>query len=88
MTTAAGFEDAWLAAGGDPTGGWTSGQTDSLLDPKQPTHRIDYVLFGPDGIAAVSAEVIGDEEADRSSPTGFWPADHAGVVAVLKVAKP
>ncbi|MEV6105058.1 endonuclease/exonuclease/phosphatase family protein [Streptomyces sp. NPDC051940] len=85
---AAGLADAWLGSGGDPDGGWTSGQTDSLLDPSRITHRIDYVLADPDGIGFVSAEVIGEEESDRSSPTGFWPSDHAGVVAVLRLAKP
>jgi hypothetical protein len=26
--------------------------------------------------------VIGEEDADRT-PSGFWPSDHAGVVATL-----
>jgi hypothetical protein len=45
------------------------------------------VLYEPRRIHAVAAEVIGDEESDRSSPTGFWPADHAGVVATLRLGK-
>ncbi|MFC7217575.1 endonuclease/exonuclease/phosphatase family protein [Streptomyces polyrhachis] len=88
IVAAAGFADSWLASGGEVDGGWTSGQTDSLLDPGRITHRIDYVLAQPRGIGFVSAEVIGEEEADRSSPTGFWPSDHAGVVAVLRLARP
>ncbi|MQY14786.1 hypothetical protein SRB5_49620 [Streptomyces sp. RB5] len=78
---ASGLSDAWLETGGDPNGGWTSGQTDTLLDPNRIDHRIDYVLGR--GVDYVSVEVIGDEEADRSQPTGFWPADHAGVSAVV-----
>lgn len=80
----AGYTDAWTAAGGDPDGGWTAGQSGSLLAGNELSHRIDHVLYRPDGVRAVTAEVVGDREADRSAPTGFWPSDHAGVLAGLR----
>ncbi|WP_326799725.1 endonuclease/exonuclease/phosphatase family protein [Streptomyces sp. NBC_01808] len=81
----AGYADAWTSAGGDPEGGWTAGQSGSLLAGDELSHRIDHVLFEPDGVRAVAADVVGDREADRSAPTGFWPSDHAGVVAELRL---
>ncbi|AUH44675.1 hypothetical protein CXR04_02715 [Streptomyces sp. CMB-StM0423] len=81
----AGYADVWTAAGGDPEGGWTAGQSGSLLAGDELSHRIDHVLYEPDGVRAVAAEVVGDREADRSAPTGFWPSDHAGVVAELRL---
>ncbi|MFF0729154.1 endonuclease/exonuclease/phosphatase family protein [Streptomyces sp. NPDC004134] len=81
----AGYADAWTAAGGGPEGGWTAGQSGSLLAGNELSHRIDHVLYAPDGVRAVAAEVVGDREADRSAPTGFWPSDHAGVVAELRL---
>ncbi|MEO3766006.1 endonuclease/exonuclease/phosphatase family protein [Streptomyces sp. B5E4] len=81
----AGYADAWPAAGGGPEGGWTAGQSGSLLEEDELSHRIDHVLYRPDGVRAVTAEVIGDREADRSTPTGYWPSDHAGVVAELRL---
>lgn len=82
----AGYADAWTAAGGDPDGGWTAGQSGSLLEDDALSHRIDHVLYRPDGVRAVAAEVVGDREADRSAPTGLWPSDHAGVVTELRLS--
>jgi endonuclease/exonuclease/phosphatase family metal-dependent hydrolase len=81
----AGYADAWTAAGGDPDGGWTAGQRGSLRDANELSHRIDHVLYGPGGPRALAAEVVGDADADRSKPTGYWPSDHAGVVTELRL---
>lgn len=86
ILTGAGFADAWLATGGDPATGFTAGQSAALLDENRLRSRIDYVLTGA-GVRAVSTEIVGDEEADRSVPTGFWPSDHAGVVAKLRFGR-
>lgn len=86
IVTGAGFSDAWLATGGDPATGFTAGQTATLLDENRLRSRIDYVMTG-DGVRAVTTEVIGDEEADRTEPTGFWPSDHAGVVAKVRFTR-
>ena len=88
LTGALHLEDAWVRVHG-PDGGFTSGQTDDLnLPESRLTHRIDYVLYQPAGIEAVAAEVIGEEQADRTpplpgAPYGLWPSDHAGVAATL-----
>jgi endonuclease/exonuclease/phosphatase family metal-dependent hydrolase len=92
LTTALGLEDAWVAVHG-PAGGFTSGQTDDLdLPESRLTHRIDYVLYQPVGLRAVRAEVLGEEQRDRTrplpgAPYGLWPSDHAGVVATLAVRR-
>jgi endonuclease/exonuclease/phosphatase family metal-dependent hydrolase len=82
--TAAGYVDAWVVVHG-PAGGFTAGQTE-LLDnvPSKLDHRIDYVLYQPQDVEAVTAEVIGEELDDRTAG-GLWPSDHAGVVATLVI---
>jgi endonuclease/exonuclease/phosphatase family metal-dependent hydrolase len=92
-----GLADAWAVAEG-PAGGFTSGQTDPLTNvPSTIDHRIDYVLYDPDGspgMRAIDAEVIGEELADRATSTvtgtarQLWPSDHAGVVATIGVGRP
>ena len=83
---AIGLRDVWTATRG-PDGGFTSGQTDDLdLPESRLDHRIDYVLFR--GLRAVGAEVVGEEQRDRTPPApgapyGLWPSDHAGVVATF-----
>ncbi len=83
---------------GSRRGGFTSGQTDPLTNvPSQIDHRIDYVLYDPDGspaLRATDAEVLGEELDDRATSTLtsparlLWPSDHAGVVATLHVGRP
>lgn len=80
-----GMADAWSQGTGSR---FTAGQDDLLRnDPSTLSRRIDYVLFEsnrkPD-FAAKKAFVIGESTADRTS-TGMWPADHAGVVARLRL---
>ena len=92
-----GLADAWSVAEG-AAGGFTSGQTDPLTNvPSQIDHRIDYVLYDPDGspeLRALDAEVLGEELDDRATstvtgtPRLLWPSDHAGVVATLGVGRP
>lgn len=78
---AGGFDDSWTSTNrGDP--GFTCCQaedlrnTTSLLD-----HRIDLVLF--ESGSAVRAKRHG-ADADARTPSGFWPSDHAAVVATLQ----
>jgi endonuclease/exonuclease/phosphatase family metal-dependent hydrolase len=86
----AGLAEVWpLAHRRDPCGGVTSGQAADLLNPEsQLRNRIDTVFVDPTVLTALQAEVIGDEQADRSSPTGFWPSDHSGSVATLRTVRP
>lgn len=83
LTGALGLTDAWATGRG---AGLTAGQ-DDLRGPVAFDRRIDYVLYESDrrpDLAAVSAEVIGEEEDDRTS-SGLWPSDHAGVLATIRL---
>jgi hypothetical protein len=39
------------------------------------------------GFTVREAAVVGDQVENRT-PSGFWPSDHAGVVATLKLPHP
>lgn len=86
---AAGFADAWSQA--EPgAAGPTCCHAPNLLN-ERPTldRRIDLVLLRGDqrrrgALVARSADVVGDELADKLDPSGLWPSDHAGVVAKLR----
>jgi endonuclease/exonuclease/phosphatase family metal-dependent hydrolase len=86
----AGLVEVWpVVYPRDPCGGYTSGQAADLLNAESRLdHRIDVIMFDPDHLTAIQTEVIGDEQRDRSSPSGFWPSDHAGSVAKLKTVRP
>ena len=85
-----GYVDTWFA-GGDGTAGWTCCQDEVLLNPvSEFSERIDHVFFRSDTgvvrpfVKRTTAEVLGGEQGDRS-PTGFWPSDHAGVAAKIRM---
>jgi endonuclease/exonuclease/phosphatase family metal-dependent hydrolase len=83
----AGLREVWpMVHRKDPCGpaSWTSGQDDSLLAPSTLDHRID-VIFVTKKFTAVQAETIGEEPDDRTVPDGFWPSDHAGSVAKIRL---
>ena len=82
----AGFADAWALGGaGD---GFTCCQAADLLNPDSTLNtRIDHVLFRG-GFTVLEVAVLGDEQADRTAPSGFWPSDHAGVGASLQLPHP
>jgi endonuclease/exonuclease/phosphatase family metal-dependent hydrolase len=83
----AGLREVWpLVHRRDPCGpaSWTSGQDDSLLAPSTLDHRID-VVFVSEEFSALQAETIGEQERDRTKPSGFWPSDHAGSVAKIRL---
>lgn len=80
---AAPYVDAWLAAGGDPAGGFTCGQSAGLVNEQSALReRIDYVFVRD--AAVIACRVVGDQPEDRSRRAGLWPSDHAGVVARLQ----
>jgi endonuclease/exonuclease/phosphatase family metal-dependent hydrolase len=82
-----GLREVWpLVHRREPCGpaGWTSGQDDSLLAPSTLDHRID-VVFLSDEFTALQAETLGEEPGDRTEPSGFWPSDHAGSVAKIRL---
>jgi hypothetical protein len=65
------------------SGGFTwplSGELPSML--LNPTKRLDLVL-ARGSISFSDIDVVGEELADLTTPWGFRPSDHAGVVATL-----
>lgn len=76
------FTDAWteLGTGGE---GLTCCHPEMLFESRDLYSRIDLILYQGD-IDVLSAEVVGDDPADRTSG-GLWPSDHAGVVATLRI---
>ena len=87
VLTGAGLKDAWAQA--QPRlPGFTCCQDTSLqnalLNPASTlTSRIDYVFSRGGGLKAVGAQIVGADQASRSTPSGFWPSDHAGLIAEL-----
>jgi endonuclease/exonuclease/phosphatase family metal-dependent hydrolase len=78
------YVDAWIEAGGDPSGGFTCGQAADLgNDASSLSGRIDYVWVRDAAVAG--CRLIGAEAGDRTD-SGLWPSDHAGVVAEVVVA--
>jgi endonuclease/exonuclease/phosphatase family metal-dependent hydrolase len=79
---AAGFTDAWTAAGTGP--GFTHAQTEDLRLPARALNaRLDLVLLrGP--VVTRAARLVGDQPGGRTR-AGLWPSDHVGVVATLEV---
>jgi endonuclease/exonuclease/phosphatase family metal-dependent hydrolase len=79
-----GFVDAWTQGGsGD---GLTCCQDDNLLNTTSNLEdRRDYVLFSRGPFQVIGAQVVGVDPNKRTPSDGFWPSDHAGVVAELRL---
>jgi endonuclease/exonuclease/phosphatase family metal-dependent hydrolase len=74
-----GLSDSWPDGGG-----LTCCHATDLHNPDPTlTKRVDLVLTRS-GFETVSADVVGEEFADRT-PAGLWPSDHAGVVTTLRL---
>jgi len=82
VLTAAGLKDSWLES--EPaTPGFTCCH-ESLLSPASILPlRVDYVFSRGGGLKAIADQIVGTDPGDRSAPSGFWPSDHAGLVADL-----
>ena len=80
----AGLKDSWLQAQtGEP--GFTCCQSPSLLNATSTLQsRIDYVFSRGGGLTAADAQIVGADPGSRSTPSGFWPSDHAGLFAELQ----
>jgi endonuclease/exonuclease/phosphatase family metal-dependent hydrolase len=79
----AGFTDVWSAKFDDP--GYTCCHDGDLISPAGDlTERIDILFYRGAGLHAVGAEIVGEEEADKTT-AGLWPSDHAGVVGRIMV---
>lgn len=93
--TFAGYLDTWLVTE-NPGPGFTCCQ-DKTLTNEESEHdeRIDHVFFRPgpradldffvrSALQPVQNFVVGDQPQDKTSPSGLWPSDHAGMVAMIK----
>lgn len=81
-----GLREVWpLLHATDPCGsaGWTSGQSALDNTTSTLTHRIDDVFLSS-GFTALSADVVGDRQSDRT-PSGLWPSDHASTWAQVRL---
>jgi len=90
----AGFVDTWLV-GRRRGAGFTANQSADLTNADSELwHRVDYVLYrdaftaeGRPFRGSVHVERLGEEQGDRTVPTGLWPSDHAGVLVTLRAAQ-
>lgn len=83
-----GYTDTWTVRNGAPEPGYTCCQADLLMNAVSwLDQRIDHVWVrpplagaqGPHFLRGVHAEVVGDQQQERTIG-GLWPSDHAGVV--------
>jgi endonuclease/exonuclease/phosphatase family metal-dependent hydrolase len=87
VLAAAGLKDSWLES--EPaTPGFTCCH-ESLVSPASILPlRVDYVFSRGGGLKAVADQIVGTDPGDRSTPSGFWPSDHAGLFAELAQGPP
>ena len=79
-----GLVDVWGIANPSELG-LTGSQQEDLLNASTLNRRIDLIFVrGSDDLSPLNAEVVGDDEADRT-PSGLWPSDHAGVTASIRL---
>jgi endonuclease/exonuclease/phosphatase family metal-dependent hydrolase len=84
LLTGAGLKDSWSQAAGTGQPGYTCCQIPTLLDPTSTlASRIDYIFTRGGGLRATDVEVLGADQASRSTPSGFWPSDHAGLAVTF-----
>lgn len=91
-----GFTDAWEQSGQPATErGYTCCQAPDLRNAMSTLdERIDFVLVrssrNPSGSAfvpgSIMLDVVAGGRSDRTAGSGLWPSDHAGLVAVLRLA--
>ena len=90
----AGFTDAWQQTRhSSRDSGFTDCQDPNLRNGRSLLdQRVDFVLVRrSDHVSksrkirgSIKVEIVGKEQEDRTPTNGLWPADHAGLVAVLK----
>ncbi len=82
VLTASGLRDSWLES--EPANPGFTCCHKSLLSPSSVLPlRVDYVFSRGSGVTAVADQIVGDHPGDRSTPAGFWPSDHAGLLGEL-----
>jgi endonuclease/exonuclease/phosphatase family metal-dependent hydrolase len=81
----AGFVDTWSRVNpANPEGGLTYGHDYELSDPNHRfSWRIDLVMYRGDRFAPAAVEVVDPLMPELDPP--WWPSDHAGVHAELRI---
>jgi endonuclease/exonuclease/phosphatase family metal-dependent hydrolase len=80
-----GFTDTWTVTNPKSRGfTWPLHKEDPYVATATPTERIDLVLV-KGAITLMTDKLIGNTRASLT-PSGLWPSDHAGVLAVLAVS--
>ena len=89
---AAGLKDSWLQAEPGQSGFTCCQDTtlqNALLNPTSTlASRIDYIFSRGGGLKATGDQIVGADPGSRSVPGGFWPSDHAGLIAELAQGSP
>ncbi len=78
-----GFSDAWNVVREGELGFTWALHTGDSRTSTPPTQRIDLVLFRG-GVRPDEIELTGHRPSSRT-PSGLWPSDHAGVVALFNL---
>ena len=86
VLAAGGLIDAWTTAAAGP--GLTCCQDDDLLNASSVLDRRIDLVWLRGAWTALAISIVGDNPADKTAPSGMWPSDHAGVVALLALANP
>ncbi len=85
---ASGFADAWTVTSPKKPSHTCCQDADPLNAESLLSRRIDLLLYRGAPIRPVATTVLGDETDDKT-PSGLWPADHAGVLGILQlIAEP
>jgi len=79
------YIDTWTLRPGKPPGLTCCQAADLLNLDSMLEERIDLIFSSESPDGKVKANVVGNNEADKT-PSGLWPSDHAGVVTRLKFA--
>ena len=90
------FTDTWLERNGPFDPGYTCCQANRLdNEVSELDERVDLIwarqasdYAGLPFLVNVRANVIGEEEGDKTIPGGLWPSDHGGVAARLVLRSP
>jgi len=85
----AGYIDAWSFRPGkkkprkEKPKGFTCCQDEDLLNKKSALYERIDLIFSSEPPKKIKAKVVGKSKKDKT-PSGLWPADHAGVVANMQ----
>jgi endonuclease/exonuclease/phosphatase family metal-dependent hydrolase len=80
----AGYTDAWAVNHGLFDGPTCCQDADLLNEESELATRIDHIFVRGD-VSVIGSNRAGHRQEDRTPADGFWPSDHAAVVAKLRL---